>query len=250
MATIQFKRGSTANLQNIIPAAGEPVWDKELQKLKVGDGTSLYSALPYVGDVEVDGSSIKLLGNAVSLFDFDSAEEGMSPIKQDGILKWTVFASQSDIESIIAEVDAISDYINSDLAEALTTINNELIRQDHRIDVLDDRVDDHEQRLDALEDALAGIHPEEIQAAVDKVETFDGRLDLIEDTIGEAIADHETVVELKETVNNIVDRVETLEENSLDINSVYTTDDIMIIDGGTEKTVIIEDHRPVEIWED
>lgn len=267
MATIQFKRGSTANLQNIIPAAGEPVWDKELQKLKVGDGSTVYSELPYVGN-DVDNASTQLNSNSdISLFNFDLAENGMSPVKKDGVLKWTVLATQNDVETIVA-----------DLNETIVGIQQELI--------------EHDNRLDEIESELEDIHPEDIQAALDRIDTFDGQLDLIEDTLSDLqnnvdeisdVADEakelaqeakdtadeakETADEAKETAdaakeeadeaketvdqldeqingeNGIEDRLEALEQGGeIDTSTIYTTDDIMIIDGGTADTVLIEAH--------
>lgn len=265
MATIQFKRGSTATLQDIIPAAGEPVWDKQLQKLKVGDGVSAYKDLPYVGD-DVDNASTELDSNSnISLFNFGLAEEGMSPVKQDGILKWTVLAKQSDVETIVAQ-------INDDLVN----IQQELI--------------EHDNRLDELENILEDIHPEDIQAALDRIDTFDGQLDLIEDTLADLqnnvdeisdVADEakelaqeakdtadeakETADEAKETAdaakeeadeaketadqldeqingeNGIEERLEALESNNVDFEN-----DVIEIYGGSSVNVIINDHQYVE----
>lgn len=51
LQTIQFKRGTTAKLAawTVIPKAGEPIFDTELNKLKIGDGIHLYADLPYIG---------------------------------------------------------------------------------------------------------------------------------------------------------------------------------------------------------
>ena len=292
MATIQFKRGSTNNLQNIIPAAGEPVWDKELKKLKIGDGTSLYSVLPYVGEDTflVDNVSIKLNDNSeATLFNFDLAEDGMSPVKQNGILKWTVLASKN-------EVDTISATIN----ERIIGIQSELI--------------EHENRIEALENQMEGIRPEDIQEALEKAEaaaevaeTFDGQLDLIEHRLSELEGDHDKVEAIDSQINGengLVDRIEALEDSDegamhfvgeiikepgesdldaiarvipnpnggdtasvsgkeyfyngtswtefgIDSSVVYTTDDILILDGGTAKTSIIDAHDPITLdWED
>lgn len=48
--SIQFKRGTTAALESWgkIPVAGEPIFDIELNKLKIGDGIHTYKELPYV----------------------------------------------------------------------------------------------------------------------------------------------------------------------------------------------------------
>lgn len=53
MATvIQFKRGTTANLYRVNPylAKGEPCFDYEQGKLKIGDGIHNYNDLPFITD--------------------------------------------------------------------------------------------------------------------------------------------------------------------------------------------------------
>ena len=48
---IQFRRGSTKSWKStkVKLAAGQPGYDKDKHKIKIGDGTKLWSALPYVG---------------------------------------------------------------------------------------------------------------------------------------------------------------------------------------------------------
>ena len=46
---IQFKRGTAASLANTnpTPAAGEPLFESDTNKMKLGDGTTTYTLLPY-----------------------------------------------------------------------------------------------------------------------------------------------------------------------------------------------------------
>lgn len=58
---IQFMRGSKSqldSLQTILPS-GQPVFEEDSGQLKIGNGSSLYSALPYVGAAS---SSMQLSG--------------------------------------------------------------------------------------------------------------------------------------------------------------------------------------------
>lgn len=310
MATLQFRRGSDANLQNIIPAAGEPIWNKDLEKLKVGDGIRPYSELPFVGDVAVDGSSIIYNGNQVSLFGFDSAELGSAPVKSDdGKLEWKLLATQEDIEQIQATVDDLSDYIDNDLASKLEQIETELAQHDDRLDELYSDIfgaDGIEGRLDAVEDQLAQVNPEAIEAAINRISGVEARVSALEPDVAAVKDDVEDLKSdvqdlqdqidevqvgidgLDEIVNGneeegtpglvdqvdelidivsgqnglsdkvqaldnqinsdggLEDRIEALEESGVDIDTskIYTTDDIMVIDGGTADTVLIEAHDP------
>lgn len=48
---IQFLRGDKASLESseYIPADGQPIYEKDTNLLKIGNGSSNYSALPYLG---------------------------------------------------------------------------------------------------------------------------------------------------------------------------------------------------------
>lgn len=254
MAVIQFKRGSTATLLALQtpPAAGEPVWDKELEKLKVGDGTRLYSELPYVGDVSVDNSSIEFdPDKLISIFGFSGAEDDSSPVKNShGIIEWKVLASKEDLEDVEAtlsdELAEISDYIEGILKPQLDGIEDDIsnIRNDIIHVQQEQQALDHS--IDEIRDTLDEIDPEKIEAAIEKVETFDGRLDHIDDDLYQAggIVDRLEAVEAKneeqdDTLEDHETRIKTLEESG-----GFGPDDIFIIDGGTAFTCLVEAHDP------
>lgn len=54
---VQFKRGSKANLELRlvagdlgVPSAGEPIFEQDTGKLKIGDGVTPYGGLKYIAD--------------------------------------------------------------------------------------------------------------------------------------------------------------------------------------------------------
>ena len=55
MATIQLKRGTAARWFELNPilAAGEPGFEYDTKKLKIGDGSTAWMDLPYVGNNEL-----------------------------------------------------------------------------------------------------------------------------------------------------------------------------------------------------
>ena len=55
MATIQFKRGTSEALTRVNPilAAGEPCWTSDENRLKIGDGSTSWVKLPYIGEDNV-----------------------------------------------------------------------------------------------------------------------------------------------------------------------------------------------------
>ena len=52
MTTIKFRRDTSANWTSVnpIPAQGEPCYETDTGKLKIGNGSDNYVALPYVSD--------------------------------------------------------------------------------------------------------------------------------------------------------------------------------------------------------
>ena len=217
MATLQFKRGtkSVLDVYGVTPAIGEPIWEKDTNRLKIGDGEHLYVDLPYFGpeELEVDDASIELNSNSlISIFGFENASDGQAPIKSGNQIVWEVVATENDIQTLQTTINGITTIINS------ITPNVSLIP------TLVDESIEHEDRITALERTVQAISPTVIQEALEKVEQFDDRLDADEALLGQ----HET-------------RLDDLEENTININ-----EDICIIYGGSADEVIINDHEAEE----
>ena len=320
MATLQFKRGSHATLMNLqtVPAAGEPIWDKEWQRLKVGDGEHLYSELPYVAGTD-DSSIVYSQDNLISLFGFNEADENSSPVKSEsGILEWKVLATKEDLEieavisdEIQAEIDSINDYIDNTLKPQLEDIESEI--DDVKDDVSDIKsgiIDIKEEQirqaveLNDIKETLNQLDPDRIDEALETIEQYEDRLDDMQADIGQlkndvealqgndenqddTLADHEARIEAleqggsstDEDALHFIDGVETQEGESvedaldrvdpephtgdivtvnnteyffngdewkplgIDEEKLYTSDDVVIIYGGSASDVIIGAHE-------
>lgn len=130
---IQLRRATTAEWEankTVVPAAGEPCFDLELNTLKIGDGVKTYEQLDPIGGpgsvfVSVDGTSITVTDGVFKLAGFDAAETGAQPRKNaDGQLEWVVPSSetleglqtivsalQADVTSLQNDVDAIQEIL-------------------------------------------------------------------------------------------------------------------------------------------
>ena len=130
---IQLRRATTAEWtanKDVVPAAGEPCFDVELNTLKIGDGTKTYEQLTPIGgsgtvDVSADGTSIVLDDGIFKLAGFDAAETGAQPRKKaDGTLEWvvpstetveglqaTVAGLQSDVTNLQTDVSAVKEIL-------------------------------------------------------------------------------------------------------------------------------------------
>lgn len=96
--TYQLRRGTAAvwEKNNPILNYGEPGFEKDTYRLKIGDGVTHWVDLPYIGgnDIEYsvspDGNSLILnKNNEMMLYGFEDAEINQIPVKgEDGRLIW------------------------------------------------------------------------------------------------------------------------------------------------------------------
>ena len=93
--TIQLRRGLAATWakNNPILAYGEPGFEKDTYRLKIGDGVKAWNDLAYFGGsgtIEIDGDSIAIVDGKVALQGFKAAGAGYLAMKdKDGKLSWT-----------------------------------------------------------------------------------------------------------------------------------------------------------------
>jgi hypothetical protein len=89
MATLQLKRGSCARWFELNPvlAAGEPGFEYDTKKLKIGDGVTAWNDLPYIGSNDVyctdeyvqlpavgDANRIYKVSNEKTLYQWNTTE--------------------------------------------------------------------------------------------------------------------------------------------------------------------------------
>lgn len=89
-STIQFKRGTAARWieLNLVLAAGEPGFESDTKKMKIGDGTTAWRDLPYIGSNDIysvetaselptagDVNRIYKVNNEKSLYQWNATEE-------------------------------------------------------------------------------------------------------------------------------------------------------------------------------
>ena len=117
MAVIfQFKRGKSTSFtsKNLLLSAGEPGYELDTGKLKIGDGVTKWNDLAYINDdcitVQGDGVSIVVENNIVSLAGFPEAKKGYSIRKTaDGKLEWFEPAEQTQIQSLLSVIEGKAD---------------------------------------------------------------------------------------------------------------------------------------------
>lgn len=80
ISSIQFKRGAKVDLERIFvgekrPSAGEPLWELDTNRFKIGDGLHDYAELPYLADGS-DATNLFLTGYYDRELDVFWNEEG------------------------------------------------------------------------------------------------------------------------------------------------------------------------------
>lgn len=108
----KFKRGNAAAWASVNPIleAGEPGFELDTGKLKVGNGVTPWNELNYINSnlvsIDVDNQSIIVDGlGQISLKGFTEAQAGQSIRKNDqGSLEWYTPISQEELDSLVKAI--------------------------------------------------------------------------------------------------------------------------------------------------
>lgn len=110
--TFQFRRGTASvwGRNNPILQRGEPGFEIDTHKLKVGDGQTEWNNLPYIGgsewSISPDGNTLVVsANNELVLYGFEEAETDQIPVKgADGKLHWLT-VSWSSLSGYIDDLE-------------------------------------------------------------------------------------------------------------------------------------------------
>lgn len=112
MATItlntkfKIKRGTSEAWRRVNPilAYGEPGFEKDTNKLKIGDGQKHWNELSYLESdfkINPDGKSVTFENNTVSLYGYNNATVGQFAVKGQNNLEWIDQPSPISNEEIL-----------------------------------------------------------------------------------------------------------------------------------------------------
>ena len=100
MSELQLKRGTSARWVEVNPvlAAGEPGFEYDTKKLKIGDGTTAWCDLPYIGYGDTfcadtytdlpsvgDANCIYKVGDEKALYQWNTTESMYEPLSNGGV---------------------------------------------------------------------------------------------------------------------------------------------------------------------
>jgi hypothetical protein len=100
MATIKLRRGTAAEwaAQNPVLAQGEPGWERDTKKLKLGDGSTAWNSLPYFYTAEPDATFLERVQDAVANMLVEGTNVDFVYNDAAGTLTANVTASGGDAE--------------------------------------------------------------------------------------------------------------------------------------------------------
>lgn len=102
--TIRLKRGTSSSWARVNPVLlyGEPGYEKDTNKMKIGDGSTAWNNLPYIGGTidlqNYQGQTIKIVDNKFELSNFNSAQLGQVPSKAGNGLEWITIPQEISYE--------------------------------------------------------------------------------------------------------------------------------------------------------
>lgn len=135
--TFQFRRGKAEvwAKNNPVLAAGEPAFELDTGKLKIGNGSDAYNNLPYLGadDVTLSGDDITITrnGNTLILKGYQDAEIGTVPQKTESGMKWVSIMSADDVavllegkqDTLVSSEEKNKIKINDDKTMEITSVS-------------------------------------------------------------------------------------------------------------------------------
>lgn len=272
----QFRRGTTAEWElnkGIIPAAGEPCFDLDLNTLRIGNGVDTYENLEPIGGVKVsiaaDGKSIVLEDSVLKLAGFDDAEVGAQPVKNaDGNIEWIIPSTEviDDLKDTVAGLQTNVTNINNTVTEireiVMPSEEGEGTLLD-RIEALENKVgtEDVDAKIDAKIEAFASaLTPDDskVNTLLELInyveshgkETADMAADIvnleklvgegsIDERISAAVANKVTAEEGKSLIaDTLIAKLEAIEEGAQanKIEEIYLGDTLLDV---ADKKVVI-----------
>lgn len=132
MTRIQIRRDTLANWtsRNPIPASGEPCYETDTRKFKIGDGSTAYLSLPYQGDSGASYSFTNPLVDTDGVVTLNYDNETIV-LNADGKLACNLDELGNEVNSLSSSVNALSTTV-AGKQDALTageniTIENNII---------------------------------------------------------------------------------------------------------------------------
>lgn len=213
----QFRRAHTNEWlehKDIVPAAGEPCFDLDLNILKIGDGVKTYEKLEPISGAKLsaDGKSIILTDGVFKLMGFDAAEIGAQPRKGvNNEIEWFV-PSTKEMDDVKADVKTLK-YDVEGLNLDVTNLKADSTSMLGKIEGLEAKIGASDDTVDAKIDAKINEFANKVSA--------DGTVNTIKELI-DYVANHGS--EFNTLVNDVTTLRELVGSKSVHEQIVAATD--------------------------
>jgi hypothetical protein len=267
---IQFRRDTTENWiinKDIIPAAGEPCFDLDLNILKIGDGKKTYEELDAIGGAEMaaDGKSIIYDGGVLKLAGFDAAETGAQPRKNaEGNIEWVVPSTET-VEGLQSTVAGLQSDVTA-LQEIVTPSGDDAVPLLARVETLEEqmngtgegsvdekinaKINEFATRID--DDGIVNSYKELIDYVADhggEAATMAANITSLKELVGEtSVADQiaEAMANIEtDAQENVIESVKVggalLEIVEKSVNIPVATDTVLGVVKASEEVTVSED---------
>lgn len=222
--TFKFRRNLASYWaeKNPVLAEGEPCFELDTGKLKIGNGTTAYNDLPYINStttvINGDDISIVVNNNVITLKGFDEATAKSVPRKNNGALEWVEMLTKGEIEDMLAyKQDALTPGVNVEFTD------------DDIIKVLPVAMSDS-----VSETALAGAKDvwEKMPKPVAKTDVMNQEVGMSPD--GKLYTARSEVKTSTSDNGVTINEDGTMEINSVDVNKLsQSPDEELVMNGGT-----------------
>lgn len=216
--TIQLRRGKASEWASVNPVlkVAEPGFEIDTFKLKIGDGTTAFNDLPYVGNatltIEGDNQSIIVENGVAKLVGFDAATDGQTVRKKGTLLEWFTPATSEDVTTVV---------------ETVKTLESTVTNQGTLISNLETSVSTHASEIKNLQQI--------VNSKIDGVKLGGTLLDIVEGKVEIPIATFDLlgVVKSSEGTNSVsVKEDGTMEVNSIGLSKLEQ-DIELVLNGGS-----------------
>ena len=207
-----LKRDTQANLalENSIPAAGEPIFETDTFKLKIGNGTTNYNNLPYIGELAESNPILEGYFNGID--DFYQDEEMTSIMPQDSTVlyidlndnKMYRYDLKTNNYVVVSPTLSLVDVINSttenseapSVGAVRSYVQSEISMFQNSLQLLKTGLESKDAKLEENIGTLTNTHTTDIAAINVRID------DLIAAYVADMAATAQTLREEDQTHNN------------------------------------------------
>lgn len=237
--TFQFKRGKSSTFvkKNLILKEGEPGFELDTLKLKIGDGKTAWNDLKYVNEDVImvgDNNSIVINDTVISLNGFEGAQAGQSIRKNsNGQLEWYNPVTQEQVISLANSINQM--YTKEEVDKMFSELFNGSPEHLDTIKEITEWITSDTLKMIEMQNKVNSIESGAQVNAIEKVQVGDSIMTIIDKTITIPLASATAygVVKSSDGINKVsVDGDGTMEVNFISVGKLRNDNCDLILRGG------------------